>query len=279
MTRRTRGGIKIAALSLGAALGWIAAGTTTVTADPPAGATEPPATTPATAPDKAPAATTPAETKPVKKTLPSGLEIEDLKVGEGAECKPGAAVVAHYKGTLKSDGTEFDSSYKRNEPIPFPLGGVIKGWQEGVPGMRIGGKRKLVIPYQLAYGEAGMPPVIPPKADLVFEIELVDLLQIEDEKVGDGAECEPGQTVVAHYKGTLKSDGSEFDSSYSRGEPAEFPLRGVIKGWQWGIPGMKVGGKRKLTIPYSMAYGAQGRPPAIPAKADLVFEVELIEVK
>ncbi|MCA3006240.1 MAG: FKBP-type peptidyl-prolyl cis-trans isomerase [Planctomycetaceae bacterium] len=214
----------------------------------------------------------------------NGLLIEDLKLGEGYQVAAGGAVVAHYRGTLKADGTEFDSSLKRGQPIAFPLNGVIKGWQEGVPGMKVGGKRRLTIPAALAYGEKGVKDrsgkeVIPANADLVFEIELVNALEITDLTVGEGAEAKPSSTVVAHYKGTLKSDGTEFDSSYSRGEPATFPLNGVIRGWQWGVPGMKVGGKRKLIIPWQMAYGEQGSPPKIGPRADLVFEIELKEVK
>ena len=102
----------------------------------------------------------------------SDLVIEDAVVGEGPECPAGAIVRVHYRGTLM-DGTEFDSSYKRGEPIEFPLGNLIKGWQEGIPGMKVGGKRKLTIPYMKGYGIHGAPPSIPPKADLIFEIELL----------------------------------------------------------------------------------------------------------
>ena len=211
--------------------------------------------------------------------------VEDLKVGEGAECKPGTAVVAHYKGTLKSDGKEFDSSYSRGQPAPFPLANVIRGWTEGVPGMKVGGKRKLTIPYQFAYGEKGRAPKIPAKSDLVFEIELVATIETIDLKVGDGAEVpaiqrgRPAPTVKVHYAGTLKEGGKEFDSSYKRNEPIEFSLAEVIQGWTYGIPGMKVGGKRKLIIPWQFAYGEQGSPPDIGQKADLVFEVELLGVR
>jgi FKBP-type peptidyl-prolyl cis-trans isomerase len=107
-------------------------------------------------------------------TTPSGLKIEDNVVGTGKQCPPGARVKVHYRGTLMN-GTEFDSSYSRNQPIEFPLGGVIQGWQEGVPGMKVGGKRRLTIPYKLAYGEAGSPPDIPPRSDLIFEIELLEV--------------------------------------------------------------------------------------------------------
>lgn len=108
-----------------------------------------------------------------------------------------------------------------------------------------------------------------------------DGLVIEDVKVGSGKEAHLNNKIKVHYKGTFKKDGKTFDSSYDRGEPIEFTLAEgqLIKGWTEGIPGMKVGGKRKLSIPYAMAYGEHGRPPAIPEKADLNFEVELLDVK
>lgn len=100
----------------------------------------------------------------------------------------------------------------------------------------------------------------------------------EDLTTGDGDLCPAGATVTVHYRGTLM-DGTEFDSSYARGQPVEFPLDNLIQGWQEGIPGMKVGGKRRLTIPWAKAYGEHGSPPAIPPKADLIFEIELMGVK
>lgn len=103
-------------------------------------------------------------------------------------------------------------------------------------------------------------------------------LKVWDVKAGTGAEVKPGQTVTVHYTGWLKN-GKIFDSSVQRDEKISFSLDGVIKGWTEGIPGMKVGGVRRLYIPYEMAYGAKGRPPAIPEKADLIFEVELFEAK
>jgi FKBP-type peptidyl-prolyl cis-trans isomerase len=104
------------------------------------------------------------------------MNIEDLVVGSGAEAKAGQTVSVHYVGTLL-DGRKFDSSRDRGTPFKFPLGAgrVIQGWDRGVAGMKIGGKRKLTIPPELAYGARGFPPVIPANATPVFEIELLDL--------------------------------------------------------------------------------------------------------
>ena len=107
----------------------------------------------------------------------TGLVIEDISVGGGTEAKgPGQFVTVHYTGWL-TDGTEFDSSRRRDEPFGFPLGVgyVIPGWDQGVVGMRVGGKRKLTIPPELGYGERGAGGVIPPNATLVFEVELVEI--------------------------------------------------------------------------------------------------------
>lgn len=105
-------------------------------------------------------------------------------------------------------------------------------------------------------------------------------LQIEELSVGSGEVAQIGDTVSVHYTGTL-TDGTKFDSSKDRGTPFEFTIGegDVIKGWDEGVPGMKVGGARKLTIPYTMAYGERGIPGVIPTKATLIFEVELLEIK
>src|SRR5215213_533172 len=104
----------------------------------------------------------------------SGLQYEDLTVGTGDEAKSGMQVTAHYHGTL-ADGKVFDSSYDRGQPFSFRLGGgqVIKGWDEGIAGMKVGGKRKLTIPPELGYGARGAAGAIPPNATLIFDVELV----------------------------------------------------------------------------------------------------------
>ena len=109
-------------------------------------------------------------------TTPSGLKYEDIQAGNGATAQSGQKAKVHYTGWLTS-GQKFDSSVDRNDPFEFTLGAgqVIKGWDEGVAGMKIGGKRRLTIPANLAYGQSGAGGVIPPNAQLIFEVELLGL--------------------------------------------------------------------------------------------------------
>ncbi len=123
--------------------------------------------------ETAPAAATTAAT-PEKDV--TDLTIEELSVGTGTAAATGNTVTVHYTGWL-TDGKEFDSSVPRDQPFTFTLGQgqVITGWDQGVVGMKVGGRRKLKIPYQMAYGEGGRPPVIPPKATLIFEVKLLEV--------------------------------------------------------------------------------------------------------
>lgn len=104
------------------------------------------------------------------------LQKIDLQDGSGEVVPKGATVVAHYTGAFAKDGTIFQSSHDFGQPVPFSLSGVIAGWTDGVPGMRVGGKRRLLIPYQQAYGDTGTEDgSIPPKTDLVFDIEVIEI--------------------------------------------------------------------------------------------------------
>jgi peptidylprolyl isomerase len=240
---------------------------------------------------------------PDLKEIASGVKVRDLKEGSGPECPPGATVKIRYSGWLV-DGTVFDSSPGR-DPVEFDLNRLIQGWQIGIPGMKPGGIRKLVISPEKGYGNLAKPK-IPAGSTLIFEVELVEVknrtegpgrpmsdgsnggtddpglkdigggLKIRDLKEGTGQPVSEGATVTVHYTGWLV-DGTVFDSSKKRGGPAEFSLSGVIAGWRKGIPGMKPGGIRKLVVPAELGYGARGAGDDIPPNATLIFEVELVK--
>ncbi len=249
--------------------------------------------------------------KPGVKTTTSGLQYEVLQQGPAGGYSPKATdlVTVHYVGTT-IDGKEFDSSRTRGAAARFPLNAVIPGWTEGVQLMKEGDRYRFVLPPALAYGEKGTQggPIGPNQA-LVFDVELLKVtnaeraaaaaqkwlgenakkpgvksttsgLQYEVISKGGGGKKPIAENVVrVHYKGTL-TDGTEFDSSYARGEPAEFPLAGVIPGWTEGVQLMNAGDKFRFFIPAKLAYGEQGTPDgAIGPNEALVFEVELLEVK
>jgi FKBP-type peptidyl-prolyl cis-trans isomerase len=238
-------------------------------------------------------------------TLEGGLIVEEFVIGTGEEAKLGSEVSVQYVGTL-ADGTMFDTSHKRKKPFTFTLGEgrVIKGWDQGVPGMKVGGKRRLTVPAELAYG-ARKKGKIPPNSQLTFTIELVEAtpplpppkdssaftgeplrrtelergLVVEDYADGEGRVAEAGNKVSVHYTGML-DDGTVFDTSVARKKPLTFLLGNdmVIDGWDLGIVGMKVGGLRKLIIPAELAYGDKSKPK-IPPNSRLTFTVELMAVK
>ena len=114
--------------------------------------------------------------EPGVQSFPSGLLFHETRKGEGAQPTENDSVKVHYRGTLM-DGTGFDNSYDRGQPSQFPLRGVIRCWQEGIPKLRVGGAGKLICPASIAYGERGSPPAIPPGAALVFEVELLEILK------------------------------------------------------------------------------------------------------
>lgn len=228
-----------------------------------------------------------------------GLATKVLQKGTGKE-KPTAddIVKAHYTG-WKKDGTMFDSSVARGEPLVFGVKEVIPGWTEAIQMMVVGEKRRVWIPSALAYGD---PPKRPgaPAGDLVFDVELLDITHppkapadvkappADAKKTASGLAYKvlkngpaggksptPTDRVTVHYTGWT-TDGKMFDSSVMRNEPAHFGVTGVIKGWTEGLQLMKPGDKYRFWIPSELAYGEHPRRGA-PAGM-LVFDVELISV-
>ena len=233
-------------------------------------------------------------------TTDSGLQYYDIAVGEGDMPVEGQEVVVNYIAWLQ-DGEQFIASSENEggEPLTFAIGSdtVFPGWDEGVSTMQKGGKRLLVIPPDLALGAEGGGS-IPPNSTLLMEIELIDILPIVlptavdeadftttdsglmyyDIVEGDGEEATEGSSVTVNYTGWL-TNNVKFDSSLDSGQPFTFTLGtgGVIAGWDEGVVGMKVGGKRQLVIPAELGYGETGGG-IIPPNATLIFEVELLEV-
>jgi len=227
--------------------------------------------------------------------------VTDVKVGEGTEAKLGDVVTINYVGKFL-DGQILDST-KMTPPYAFVLGTreLLQGYSripfaafdKALVGMKVGGTRTILLPPELAFGDLQVGD-IPPNTKLTFEVELFDVrpkgseakLKIEDLKEGTGDAAKDGDVVEAHYRGTFLN-GRQFDSSYGRQTETgtqDVPItvtlgaRGIIEGFQKGLTGIKVGGKRRVTIPYEMAYGKNGRPPAIPPYSTLVFELDAMKI-
>ena len=225
----------------------------------------------------------------------SGLATKMLQKGTGDK-KPTTQemVVVHYTGWT-TDGKMFDSSVVRGKPSTFPVGGLIKGFTEGLQLMTVGEKRRLWVPQELAYrGQPGRPAGM-----LVFDVELLDIMpdpsapppdvaappsdakrtpsgltyKVLREGKGTGSPRSDSRVTV-HYTGWT-TDGKMFDSSWKRGQPATFGLNEVIKGWTEGVQLMKEGEKTRFWIPQRLAY--EGKPGA--PSGMLVFDIELISYK
>jgi len=216
--------------------------------------------------------------------------VTDLVVGTGPEVLPGEMLVVEYVGTFL-DGTTFDSTEEKGEPFifPFRVGRVIKGWDQGLEGMKIGGTRRLEIPSHLAFGKNGQcfsngECAVPGNTDVIYEVTLLDVFDevlTQDTVVGDGVSAEYGDVMVVNYIGQLTNrEGPVFDASAIQGGYFVFTLGAglVIQGWELGLRGMKVGGTRELTIPPTYGYGAYGSSGSIPPYAILFFTVELVDV-
>ncbi len=235
-----------------------------------------------------------ASTDPGKKpgaAVKPGLDkllMDDKVIGKGEAAATGDQVSMRYTGKLL-DGTQFDSNDGNGkEPLTFQLGqgAMIKGWDQGIVGMKVGGKRHLSVPYPLGYGDAGRDG-IPPKADLYFDVELLDVtkqedmhsLTIKEMKVGTGPVVAHGKTITVDYVATLSS-GAELDSTIKTKKPLVYVF-GVDKltmaFFDTMIGGMKKGGVREATIPSSMATGALG--PRVPQGNSVKFLLTMRDVR
>lgn len=261
----------------------------------------------------------PAVTVTKKDATATKLATEDLVVGTGAEVKAGDCLAANYVGVLAADGTQFDASWDKKTPFEFEVGAgnVIPGWDQGIPGMKVGGRRRLTIPAALAYGAQGSPPKIPPNSNLVFVVDALKVggpcpvgqvplpqplpegitekpeitvdpqdasateIKSSDLVVGTGTAIKAGDCLTTNYVRALASDPSKTDSSWDRGEGLRFQVGtgAVIKGWEQGLEGMRIGGRRELVVPAALAYGQQGSPPDIPPDTNLVFVVDAVAVQ
>ena len=234
---------------------------------------------------------------------PTELLIVDLVVGSGSPVGVGDFLVMDYVGVSYSTGLQFDASWDRGSPFPFELGAgrVIQGWDQGIVGMSVGGRRSLTIPPELAYGENGSGSgSIGPNETLVFVVDLIASvpanlekpteeltsestteLETNDISEGSGAIVQPGNVVYIHYVGVSASTGEQFDSSWDRGR-SEFigyisGAGNVIEGLDQGLLGMQVGGRRTVVIPPDLAYGENGAGDGLIAPNEtLIFTVDLL---
>ena len=239
----------------------------------------------------------PADTQIV--TTESGLKYSVLKEGSGARPKAGDKVSVHYTGWL-TDGTSFDSSRTRGQPIDFALGtgAVIKGWDEGIALCQRGARLKLTIPYELAYGEQGRPPTIPPKATLIFEVELVDFLsmpelvpvdparRVELEsgiayqvlEAGEGEAIPVGHMCEFEYA-LFTADGTLLDTSVTRGGTVQDTCgESRMTFMNEVMPMMKKGAWWRIDVP-SEKVGFQRPPPNLGPGTTSVWQLRIVDVK
>ena len=234
--------------------------------------------------------------------FPEGIDVVDTEKGDGERATETDFVEVHYTGYLHDDMTKFDSSLDRNQTFKFQLGAgqVIPGWDQGLQGMRVGGKRTLTIAPELAYGENGAGDVIPPNATLVFEVEMIgitpeptkwsydesDLTETETglkyiiKKDGEGESVKEGDVLTVFYAGFFE-DGSMFDTSMRNPMGFRYQLGAgnAIPGWEEGLKGMKKGEERLLILPPDLAYGEEGVGDVIPPNSTLYFNVRIEDVK
>ncbi len=262
--------------------------------------------TPATT---APDTSTPGASAKPTVALPTGevteLIVTDLTEGDGDGAKAGDTVILNYVGVRSADGTEFDNSYDRGQPFPVTLGAqsVIAGWEEGLLGVKAGGRRQLDIPADLAYGDTPQGDIIQPGDALSFVVDVIAILPatdpadapkitvtgaanrddvlVDDLVDGTGTELELGATAYLHLIAYRGDTGEELTSTWTEGQPQpiQFVEQGSLPGIIEGMAGMQVGGRRQIVIPFADAFGPDGNPDlGLPAETDLVLIVDLIAV-
>ncbi|TVQ87064.1 MAG: hypothetical protein EA397_19120 [Deltaproteobacteria bacterium] len=244
------------------------------------------------------------------RVLDSGLKIADLEVGQGASPVEGQMVKVHYSGWLASDGSLFDSSVKRGVPAEFSLvrGGLIEGWIVGLADMKVGGKRQLIIPPELAYGDQGQSK-IPANSTLIFDIELLELGEVRrvpdlpDQDWSEARELDDGVKVVVLTQGegpavqersvvrtelTLwTSEGKLFASTYQGRGPrsaatflkgAPPPAGEPLPGLGIALSDMKAGESRLALLPPKTAFGDQNLPANVPPNDTITAQIDLLDV-
>ena len=221
------------------------------------------------------------------------IVVNDLTVGDGEELNVGDFVLMHYTGWIYEDGQkgeQFDSSRELNDPFGLMVGAgmVIKGWDIGLPGMRLGGTRQLIIPPQLAYGKRGQGS-IPGGATLLFEVEAVSKpdIKVETLQTGEGAPAVAGHRIKMHMAGWVKNDdgskGEQFQDTRNQGNALSVMLGSfkLLPGLEMGLQGIRPGEIRRLTVPSELAFGSRGfhrgDRTLVPPDIDVIIEVEVVQ--
>jgi len=234
--------------------------------------------------------------------MPTELVITDITEGDGEAAVEGSTVYVYYVGVLSEDGKRFDGNFG-GDPYAVTLGtgAVIDGWDQGLIGIKPGGRRQLDIPAELAYGSAGSGEDIPPDSAISFIVdavaivppidpadapeitiegaENVEALVSQDLVDGKGDEAKAGSNVLVHIIAFNAATGEELASTWGDPSPVALLLEdgGSLPGLIQGIPGMKVGGRRQLTIPFADAFGTEGNTSMkLPASTDLVVVIDLL---
>ena len=234
--------------------------------------------------------------------MPTELVITDITEGEGEAAVEGSTVYVYYVGVLSKNGDRFDGNFG-GDPYAVTLGtgAVIDGWDQGLIGVKAGGRRQLDIPSELAYGASGSGDAIPPDSAISFIVDVVaivppidpadapditikgaanvDKLVSDDLIDGEGDEAKAGSNVLVHIIAYRADTGEQLASTWGDPSPVALLLKdgGSLPGLIEGIPGMKVGGRRQLTIPFADAFGTDGNTDMkLPASTDLVVVIDLL---